>query len=54
MVDVDARRDLPIYHQNLISMFPPQESTQLINAYTAVYCERISGNCKLQNILRNP
>lgn len=52
--EADASKILPICHQNLVSMFLPQESTQFINAYAAVYCEGISGNCKVQNILCKP
>lgn len=52
--EADARQKLLISHQNLVSMFLPQESTQLINAYAAVYCEGISGNCKVQNVLCKP
>lgn len=43
-----------ICHQNLVPMFLSRESTQLINANAEVNCERISGNCNLQNILCKP
>lgn len=34
--NVDAGRDLLVYHQKLISILPPKETNQLINAYIAV------------------